>query len=148
MANLKKRANGATILARATSNEQDESPAITVIIIAPTGSAGLFSVALDSTVIVKSSRQPRCDAARVLRALGHPDNTLIISFREGTDEESMRGSLGKWLRLRVREDGTGPRFANFEPFPTRGLSRRQNSQPAEGAPESRHNCPNPATGGT
>jgi hypothetical protein len=88
-----------------------------------------FSAALGSKILVKSSRQPRCDAARVLHRLGYPDDALLVAG-------SMRGPLGVWRRLRVREDArSGPRFAKYEPFPRDRVSqgkakRRRQPEPA------------------
>jgi len=94
------------------------TPSTLLIIIAPTGRTGSFSATIGTSTLVKNSRQPHCDAARVLHRRGHPDDTLLISKREGSDHESMRGPLGLWRKLRVREDKDGPRFAKYESFAT------------------------------
>src|SRR5215468_3607190 len=67
------------------------------ILISPTHRPDCFSVALGSKILVKSSRQPRCDAARVLHELGFPDDALLVSHKEGSKSDySMRGLLGEW----------------------------------------------------
>jgi hypothetical protein len=89
-----------------------------LIIIAPTDRTGSFTASIGTSVLIKSSRQPVCDIARVLHRLGYRDDTLLISKMDGSDHESLRGTLGVWRTLRVREDRDGPRFARYEPFPT------------------------------
>jgi hypothetical protein len=82
-----------------------------------------FSAELNGDVIVESSEQPKCDAARVLHRQGFPDDTILIFRHDGANHESMRGPLGVWRTLRVREDKNGPRFVKWEPFPSRRVTR-------------------------
>ena len=110
------------------------------ITISPTHRPEYFSVALGSKILVKSSRQPRCDAARVLHRLGYPDDALLVSHKEGSNADySMRGPIGEWRRLRIREGRNGPCFANYEPFPRARVSqgkakRRRQPEPAAATP--------------
>src|SRR5437762_863600 len=43
--------------------------------------------------IVTASRQPICDAARVLHGLGYPDDALLVARHDGAEHEAMRGPL-------------------------------------------------------
>ena len=80
-----------------TPREQRKTEKV-VITIATTSRPGFFSASLSSEILVKSSRQPMCDAARVLHRRGFPDDTLMVSFWEGSNHESMRGLLGDLAR--------------------------------------------------
>jgi hypothetical protein len=96
------------------------------ITIATTSRPGLFSASLDGETLLKSSRQPMCDAARALHRLGFPDDTLMVSFWGGSKHESMRGLVGDCRWLRVREDArTSPRIASYEPFAAARVSKRK-----------------------
>jgi hypothetical protein len=82
-----------------------------------------FSAELNGAVIVQASEQPKCDAARVLHRQGFPDDTILIFGHDGANHESMRGPLGVWRTLRVREDSNGsPRFVKWVPFPSRRVN--------------------------
>jgi hypothetical protein len=101
-----------------SNSEQHWVTPTIVITIHPTKRPDYFEVRLDSEILVKSSRQPRCDAARVLHRLGFPDDALLVSRKEGSKAEcSMRGPLGEWRKLRVKEGRNGPEFAAYRPFP-------------------------------
>jgi hypothetical protein len=111
---------------RRSNSEQDWVAPTIAITIHPTERPDYFSVTLDSEIIVKSSRQPRCDAARVLHRLGYPDDALLVSHKESPKAKySMRGPLGDWRKLRVREDRNGPRFAKYEPFTSARVSKKK-----------------------
>jgi hypothetical protein len=100
-------------------SEEDGAASEIHITISPTHRPDRFSVALGSKILVKSSRQPRCDAARVLHRLGYPDDAMLVGG-------SLSAPLGVWRRLRVREDArSGPRFAKYEPFPRERVSQRK-----------------------
>ena len=72
--------------------------------------------------IVQASSQPICDAARILHRLGHQEHILLVARHHGADHDAIRGPLGVWRCLRVREDRGGPRFAKWEPFPSRPVA--------------------------
>jgi hypothetical protein len=106
--------------------QRGDGPFTVEIIIHPTRRPDLFAVTLGSQILVKGSRQPRCDAARALHDLGFPDDTLLVSHKEGSKaEHSMRGPLGEWRKLRIREDRNGPRFAKYEPFTSARFSKKK-----------------------
>jgi hypothetical protein len=108
------------------------------ITISPTHRPDYFSAAFGSNILVKSSRQPRCDAARALHRLGYPDDALLVGG-------SMRGPIGVWRRLRVREDRNGPRFTTYEPFPSarvrQGKAKRVNHPQVKTAPPNQLSSP-------
>jgi len=83
---------------------------------------GRFDVFFANSRIVTASTQPICDAARVLHRLGYPDELLLVVWHRGANHEAIRGPLGVWRRLRVREDRGGPRFARWQPFPSRPVA--------------------------
>ena len=66
-------------------------------------------------VLVRSSRQPFLDAARVLVGEGH-DPGMVISMRHGGSAvDALRAKLGVAARLTVNEPAT--RFARWKPHP-------------------------------
>jgi hypothetical protein len=83
--------------------------------------------ALENSPIVTASTQPICDAARALHRLGYPDELLLVVWHRGANHEAIRGPLGVWRGLRVREGRGGPRFAKWEPFPSRPVRARKGS---------------------
>jgi hypothetical protein len=110
-----------------------------------------FSVTPDSEILVKSSKHPRCDAARVLHRLGFPDDALLVSHKEGSQAEySMRGPLGEWRKSRVREDRNGTSFAKYEPFTSARVSKtkaKRSSLPDQGT-TAQGDEPSPPPGAT
>jgi hypothetical protein len=118
-------------------SEADVAASEVHIMISPTRRSDYFSVAFGSKILVKSSKQPRCDASRVLHRLGYPDDTILVSHKEGSKAPySMRGPIGDWRRLRIRvATRDRPRFAKYEPFPRDRVSqgkakRRRQPEPA------------------
>ena len=89
---------------------------------------GRFSAHLGQVELVTASRQPFCDAARVLYRLGYPDNCIIVARHDGASHESMRGRIGSIRRLTVREDKNGPRFVKWVPFQSRRVGPRISEQ--------------------
>jgi hypothetical protein len=86
---------------------------------------GQFDAFFANSPIVTASTQPICDAARALHRLGYPDELKLVVWRRGAHDEAIRGPLGVWRRLRVREDRGGPRFARWEPFPSRPVAAKK-----------------------
>jgi hypothetical protein len=118
-------------------------PASTLeIIIYSTDRPGSFRATHGTSTLVKKSRQPICDAARELHRRGYPDETLLVSKWNGSDHESMRGTLGEWRASRIREDRGGPRRTKYEPFPTTRVGETvakavQRAGPSSGSDPSR-----------
>jgi hypothetical protein len=89
---------------------------------------GRFSAHLGQMELVTASRQPFCDAARVLYKLAYHDTWIIVARHDGASHESMRGPIGSIRRLTVREDKNGPRFVDWQPFDLRRVEPRINEQ--------------------
>ena len=83
---------------------------------------GRFDAFFANSRIVTASTQPICDAARVLHRLGYPDELKLVVWHRRGNYEAIRGPLGVWRGLRVREDRGGPRFARWQPFPSRPVA--------------------------
>jgi hypothetical protein len=86
---------------------------------------GRFDAFFANSPIVTASTQPICDAARALHRLGYPDELKLVVWHRGAHHEAIRGPLGVWRGLRVREGRGGPRFAKWEPFPLRPVRARK-----------------------
>jgi hypothetical protein len=86
-----------------------------------------FDALFNGKRIVQAGSQPISDAARILHRLGHDDDVLLVARHHGADHDAIRGPLGVWRHLRVREDRGGPRFAKWEPFPLRPEKRAHGS---------------------
>jgi hypothetical protein len=110
---------------RSTPTEQSHAAEAIIITIRATRRPDLFAMTKGSQVLVKSSRQPMCDAARALHKLGFPDDTFLTSRWEGSEIDSMRGLLGTWRKRRVRQGRNGPEFAAYEPFPCARVAKRK-----------------------
>jgi hypothetical protein len=87
------------------------SPAL-VIVVSSTKSAGHFQAKLQHTdeVLVKNSRQPFLDAARVLVEKGYDPNVLLVMKHLGNDIVALQAPLGKAAKLTVEEGPHRPRF--------------------------------------
>ena len=86
---------------------------------------GRFDAFFANSRIVTASIQPICDAARVLHRLGYPDELKFVVWHRGANHEAIRGPLGVWRGLRVREGRGRPRFAKWEAFPSRPVRARK-----------------------
>ncbi len=88
-----------------------------VIVVSPTDRRDRFAARLDGRVLVRSSRTPFCDAARVLLAEGFDHSITIVMRHRGSDVDALRARLGVAARLTVREeDGRAPRFTRWKPL--------------------------------
>jgi hypothetical protein len=83
-----------------------------------------FDAFFANSRIVTSNTQPICEAARALHDLGYPDELLLVVWHRGANHEAIRGPLGVWRGLRVREGRGGPRYAKWEPFPLRPVGAK------------------------
>jgi hypothetical protein len=108
---------------------------------------GKFVAALpDGTVLVKSTRQPLLDTARVLIAEVHDPDTRLEMRHRGSATLSMFGQIGELAKLTVRENDDGIRLVRYEPFPTEVLSPSQRSNAgASGASAGTQTAPNRKT---
>jgi hypothetical protein len=94
-----------------------------LLILRPRGRSR-FDALVGETQIVKSSAQPISDAARFLHSHGYSDDRLLIVRHEDADHDAIRGRLGIWRRVRVREDRGPPRQVAWEPLPRRVRARK------------------------
>src|SRR5262245_46726042 len=88
----------------ATQNAPANStkPSRLQITVAPVNQRDRFSARLDGRLLVKSSRTPFCDAARLLIAEGlDPSCTLVMRHR-GSEVDVLRARLGVAAGLTVR----------------------------------------------
>jgi hypothetical protein len=83
---------------------------------------GRFDAFFANSRIATSSTQSICEAARALHNLGYPDELKLVVWHRGANHEAIRGPLGVWRGLRVREDRGSPRFARWQPFPSRPVA--------------------------
>jgi hypothetical protein len=72
------------------------STALTVVLRARGRSR--FDALLEGVQIVKASRNPISDAARILHRHGYSDDCLLIARHEGAKHDAMHGPLGKWRK--------------------------------------------------
>jgi len=93
---------------------------------------GRFDASFGGSLIVAASKQPISEAARALHRIGFPDDAELVARHAGADHYAMRGLLGVWRQVRIREDRGVPRFVPWEPFPSRRVGPRKR-QIAEGA---------------
>jgi hypothetical protein len=119
--------SGSETITKALACQEDgESPPTIVIILREIKNRGYYSATVGSIVLFKRHNQPEFAAARALHKLGYGDETLLITRREGSTVDCMRGRLGVWRQWRVREDSLhGPRFVKYEPFPKERVGKRR-----------------------
>jgi hypothetical protein len=91
-----------------------------VIVVSPIGtSPGYFEARLATTneLLVKCSRQPFLDAARMLIDNGHDPNAVLLMKHAGSDIVALKAPLAKAAKLGVEEGPNGPRFVPFRTGP-------------------------------
>jgi hypothetical protein len=96
-------------------------PALTVMLTARGRSR--FDASFKSAQPVQASKNPISDAARVLHRMGYSDHLLLVAQHEGAAHYAMRGSIGAWRKVRIREDRR-LRFVSWEPRPRRVGAKR------------------------
>lgn len=69
----------------------------------------------DRVILIRSSRQPLLDAARIFLAAGVPPDTRIAMRHAGADHDALRATVGKAAKLTVveRDRGNGPVFEQW-----------------------------------
>jgi hypothetical protein len=93
------------------------------LVLVPAG-IGRYVATLDGKSIVRPTRQPFLDAARVLLALGHDPATLIEASHRGSAIVAMRSTIGEAAKWTVEEsDRGGLRKKLWQPHPM-AVSRR------------------------
>jgi hypothetical protein len=118
--------------ARSTASKVAVAPTMLTITLKPTGVEDRFDAILRGLRIVTASRQPVCDAARVLHRSGYSDQILLVARHVGADHDAIQGPLGVWRKLRVRQDRGGDRFAPWDPFPERRVRGGDANAPVKG----------------
>jgi hypothetical protein len=100
---------------------------------------GLYSVNFRGEPVVRRSRDPECDAARVLLARDIRGTVRIIDANTGVPRTVV--NIEKAARAAVREDrGTGPRFVKWRPMPPTARERCEGQAPSREShrPRERH----------
>jgi hypothetical protein len=77
-----------------------------------------FDAFFNGAQIVQATKNPISDAARVLHRMGYSGHLLLLAQHEGAAHYAMRGPLGSWRKVRIRED-RGLRYVAWEPHPRR-----------------------------
>jgi hypothetical protein len=90
--------------------------------------AGRYRASLNGAVLVRASRQPFLDAARVLIAANYDPGTVMVMRHAGSDIDALRAPIGTAATLAVREDEKrGPvRPLQGIPFCRRSPAHRAN----------------------
>ena len=90
-----------------------------------------YSVVFDGKLIVDRSRDPECDAARALVAMGHTGTLTMLDGKTGRPHTII--NIEKAAKLRVAEESkNGLRFRNHYPA-TSGYSPEDNVGVGRGA---------------
>jgi hypothetical protein len=75
-----------------------------------------YSVIFEGKLLVERSRDPECDAARALLAMGVTGKLTLLDGKTGRPRLTL--DIVKMASLTVREDrGRGPRFVKWKPMP-------------------------------
>jgi hypothetical protein len=82
---------------------QQWSSGVRLCIVAPTEHPGHFSAEVNGELIVQSSGQPFCDAARMLVERGCDTNSTLIMRHAGSDTNCLIGKIGIAAKLTVAE---------------------------------------------
>ncbi|MFT0893074.1 hypothetical protein [Pseudochelatococcus sp. G4_1912] len=88
------------------------------IIIHPLG-RGLYEARIGETVVVKSSRTPFLDAARVLLDAGYNPHAQITMQHAGSDTIALRALLSTAAKCAIVEgDRDGLKVRDYQPYPS------------------------------
>jgi len=120
------------------SNRRDHPPVqqfsdqVRLCVIAPSDAADRFDAMVDGEIVVRSSRTPFCDTARVLLDRGVDSNSWLILRHAGSQTNSLRAKVGVAAKLTVKEPDRGrihfARYVPFSPSPVKPPAR--NPDPA------------------
>ena len=95
---------------------QQWSNQVRLCTISPNGAPGHFDAVVNGELLVRSSRTPFCDAARVLIDRGVDSNSWLILRHAGSDIDSLRAKVGVAAKLTVAEgERDAPRFRRWKP---------------------------------
>jgi hypothetical protein len=126
----------------------DLNPSEPLVITLESRGGDKFDALFNGRRIIAASRQPIGEAARALHHLGYADELVLVVWHRGANHEAIRGPLGVWRRLRIRDGRGGPRFAKWEPFPLRPVQAKKGHTEAKavGPRGGRKNAPAAAPG--
>jgi hypothetical protein len=82
--------------------------------------SGRYSVLFDGKLLVECSRDPECDAARALFAMGHTGKLTMLDGKTGRPRTII--DIEKAAKLRVEEGPYGPRFVRHRTVVDRSYS--------------------------
>src|SRR6185503_18854873 len=82
----------------------------------------VYSVIFDGKLIVDRSRDPECDAARALSAMGYTGKLTMLDGKTGKPRTII--DVEKAAGLTVEETGNFPRFRKWRERGGSGLQRR------------------------
>ena len=111
---------------------QQWSNEVRLCTISPNGAPDHFDAVVNGELLVRSSRTPFCDVARVLLYRGVDSNSWLILRHAGSQTDSLRAKVGVAAKLTVKEPDRGrahfARYVPFSPSPVKPPAR--NSDPA------------------
>ncbi len=80
-----------------------------------------FDAYFNDYLIVERSATPFLDAARALKAMGYPDDTIITQRHTGRSTIGLTSTIEKASRLALTErDDKGLRYEAYRPYPSPG----------------------------
>jgi hypothetical protein len=97
----------------------DGRPSLFIVVAPIKSKPGYFEARLGPTneLLVKSSRQPFLDAARVLIEKCNDPHSMLVMKHLGSDIVALKAPLAKAAKLGVEEGPNGPRFVPFRTGP-------------------------------
>jgi hypothetical protein len=84
-----------------------------VVIVAIALGGSKFAVRCDDRLLIKSTRQPLLDGARVLLDQGIDPDTTVVLRHDGSSADSLTAKLGAAARLTVEETAHRPAFRSY-----------------------------------
>jgi hypothetical protein len=97
-----------------------------------------FRAKFDGRVLVKSSRTPFLDAARVLLALGCDPDSIIAMKHKGSDVVALRSRLGAAAKLMVEDCPGGSKPPRFVRYRARDRVEGSPGTATDGHPDQEH----------
>jgi hypothetical protein len=89
------------------------TPARIIVEVKPVGGHGRFVVKIGGRVLVRSSREPFCAAARALLAEGADGASILVMRHVSSEVDALRGPIGVAAGLTVREDNGPPELRPY-----------------------------------
>ena len=95
--------------------EQVFNANVRLCLISPTATADHYSAEVEGELLVRSSRQPFLDCARILVERGCDTNSILVMRRPGSDVNCLVGKIGVAAKLVVADSRHGT--PKFRPHP-------------------------------